>query len=180
MHFASGFPFGARYLTERVGSGNRNRLFCEILRRLALTRRRPSSWWSSFGGVGTRSARAAVTKGWRRCEIARGTKTGGSSDAAAAASGSSVSASDQSSRTPVFRSASGATHSTRVFVEEGCQCASDQPGYKSALFLMTASASPWGAYDGVGRGVSGGHKTVRHSARQYVDGKNGEVHSNTG
>lgn len=36
-----------------------------------------------------------------------------------------------------------------------------------------------GAYNGVGRRVSGGHKTVKHSAGQYVDGVNGEVHSNT-
>ena len=36
-----------------------------------------------------------------------------------------------------------------------------------------------GAYNGVGRRVAGGHHTVKHSAKQYVDGKNGEIHSNT-
>lgn len=35
-----------------------------------------------------------------------------------------------------------------------------------------------GAYHGVGRGVSGGHYTAKHSAGQYVDGRNGHVHSN--
>jgi len=43
----------------------------------------------------------------------------------------------------------------------------------------TVMTDELGAYNGVGRGVSGGHMTVKHSARQYVDGKNGEVHSNT-
>ena len=36
-----------------------------------------------------------------------------------------------------------------------------------------------GAYTGAGRRLKGGHYTVKHSAGQYVDGKNGEVHSNT-
>ncbi len=36
-----------------------------------------------------------------------------------------------------------------------------------------------GAYQGAGRRLKGGHHTVKHSAGQYVDGKNGEVHSNT-
>ena len=47
------------------------------------------------------------------------------------------------------------------------------------LANTTVMTDELGAYHGVGRRVSGGHKTVKHSARQYVDGKNGEVHSNT-
>jgi len=43
----------------------------------------------------------------------------------------------------------------------------------------TVMTDEFGAYQGVGRRVSGGHHTVKHSAGQYVDGKNGEVHSNT-
>jgi len=43
----------------------------------------------------------------------------------------------------------------------------------------TVMTDELGAYNGVGRGVSGGHKTVTHSRGQYVDGRNGEVHSNT-
>lgn len=43
----------------------------------------------------------------------------------------------------------------------------------------TIMTDEFGAYHGVGRRVSGGHHTVKHSAGQYVDGKNGEVHSNT-
>jgi transposase-like protein len=43
----------------------------------------------------------------------------------------------------------------------------------------TVMTDELGAYHGVGRRVSGGHFTVKHSAGQYVDGRNGEVHSNT-
>jgi hypothetical protein len=43
----------------------------------------------------------------------------------------------------------------------------------------TVMTDELGAYQGVGRRVSGGHYTTKRSAGQFVNGRNGHVHSNT-